>query len=104
MRHTTVDVSAAKPDEGSLELTEGLIRVHAYRFMTRLKVFARLIKTTTATDKLKFVSGTVRTLFPKSPSRNIESKECSQQETGTTQQSDLSHSRGEEDQRHLKAS
>ena len=50
MRHTTVDVSAAKSEEGSLELTEGLIRVHAYRFMTRLKVFARLIKTPTATD------------------------------------------------------
>ena len=50
MRHTIVDVSAAKSEEGSLELTEGLIRVHAYRFMTRLKVFARLIKTTTATD------------------------------------------------------
>jgi hypothetical protein len=50
MRHTTVDVSAAKSEEGSLELIEGLIRVHAYRFMTRLKVFARLIKTPTATD------------------------------------------------------
>ncbi len=50
MRHTTMDVSAAKPDEGSLELTGGLIRVHAYRFMTRLKVFARLIKSPNATD------------------------------------------------------
>ena len=50
MRHTTVDVSAAKPEEGSLELTTELIRVRAYRFVTRLKVFARHIKTTTATD------------------------------------------------------
>ena len=50
MRHTIVDVSAAKSEEGSLELTEGLIRVHAYRFMTRLKVFARLIKSPNATD------------------------------------------------------
>ena len=32
MRHKTVDVSAAKPEEGSLELTEELIRVRAYRF------------------------------------------------------------------------
>jgi len=34
MRHnkTTVDVSTAKPDEGSLELTEDLIRIRAYRF------------------------------------------------------------------------
>jgi hypothetical protein len=54
MRHQTADVSAAKSEEGSLELTEGLIRVHAYRFMTRLKVFARLSKTPTATeDKVK---------------------------------------------------
>jgi hypothetical protein len=50
MRHTTVDVSAAKSEEGSLELTEELIRIRAYRFETRLKVFARHIKTTTATD------------------------------------------------------
>src|ERR1019366_3834188 len=35
--------------------------------------------------KLKFVSGAMRTLFPKSPSLNIESKECSQQDAGTTQ-------------------
>ena len=32
MRHKTLDVSAAKPEEGSLELTEELIRVRAYRF------------------------------------------------------------------------
>ena len=32
MRHKTVDVSTAKPEEGSLELTEELIRVRAYRF------------------------------------------------------------------------
>jgi hypothetical protein len=35
MRHKTVDVSTAKPVEGSLELTEfteELIRVRAYRF------------------------------------------------------------------------
>ena len=51
MRHTTVDVSTAKPEEGSFELTTKLIRVRAYRFITRLKVFERLIKTTTnATD------------------------------------------------------
>ena len=52
MRHTTVGVSAAKPEEGSLELTKGsLIRVRAYRFITRLKVFERPIKTTaTASD------------------------------------------------------
>ena len=46
----SADVSAAKPEEGSLELTTELIRVRAYRFVTRLKVFARHIKTTTATD------------------------------------------------------
>jgi hypothetical protein len=51
MRHTTADVSAAKPEEGWLELTTELIRVRAYRFITWLKVFERLIKaTTTATD------------------------------------------------------
>jgi hypothetical protein len=50
MRHKTVDVSAAKPEEGSLEFTEELIRIRAYRFVTRLKVFARHIKTNTATD------------------------------------------------------
>ena len=51
MRHTTADVSAAKPEEGWLELTTELIRVRAYRFIARLKVFERLIKaTTTATD------------------------------------------------------
>ena len=33
--------------------------------------------------KLVFVSGIMRTLFPKSPSRNIESKECWKQEAGT---------------------
>ena len=50
MRHTTVDVAAAKPEEGSFELTTELIRVCAYRFITRLKVIERLIKiTTTAT-------------------------------------------------------
>ena len=49
MRHTTVDVSTAKPEEGSFELTTELIRVRAYRFITRLKVFERLIKTTTTT-------------------------------------------------------
>ena len=50
MRHTTADVSAAKPEEGWLELTTELIRIRAYRFITRLKVFERLIKaTTTAT-------------------------------------------------------
>ena len=32
MRHKTVDVSIAKPDEGSLEMTEELIRIRAYRF------------------------------------------------------------------------
>ena len=32
MRHKTVSVSTAKPEEGSLELTEELIRVRAYRF------------------------------------------------------------------------
>jgi hypothetical protein len=51
MRHTTADVSAAKPEEGWLELTTALIRVLAYRLMTRLIVFERLFKTTTtATD------------------------------------------------------
>jgi hypothetical protein len=50
MRHTTADVSAAKPEAGSLELTKELIRIRAYRFVTRLKVFARHINTTTATD------------------------------------------------------
>ena len=50
MRHKTVDVSAAKSEGGSLEFTEELIRIRAYRFVTRLKVFARHIKTTTATD------------------------------------------------------
>ena len=50
MRHQTADVPTAKPEEGSLEFTEELTRVRAYRFMTRLKVFARHIKTTTATD------------------------------------------------------
>ena len=32
MRHNNVDVSTAKPEEGSLELTEELIRLRAYRF------------------------------------------------------------------------
>jgi hypothetical protein len=32
MRHKTAAVSTPKPDEGSLELTEELIRVRAYRF------------------------------------------------------------------------
>ena len=32
MRHKTASVSTAKPDEGSLELTEELIRVRAYQF------------------------------------------------------------------------
>ena len=32
MRHKTVDVSSAKPEEGSLELTEELIRIRAYQF------------------------------------------------------------------------
>jgi hypothetical protein len=50
MRHQTADVPTAKPEEGSLEFTEELIRIRAYRFITRLKVFARHIKTTTATD------------------------------------------------------
>ena len=50
MRHTTADVSAAKPEAGSLELTRELIRIRAYRFVTRLKVFVRHINTTTATD------------------------------------------------------
>ena len=31
MRHKTASVSTAKPAEGSLELTEELIRVRAYR-------------------------------------------------------------------------
>ena len=55
MRHTTVDVSTAKPEEGSFELTTELIRVRAYRFITRLKVFERLIKTTTTAtgDKVR---------------------------------------------------
>ena len=50
MRHQTADVPTAKPEEGSLELIEGLTRVRAYRFMARLKVFARHINTTTAID------------------------------------------------------
>jgi hypothetical protein len=32
MRHKTVDVSTAKPEQGSLELTEDMIRVRAYQF------------------------------------------------------------------------
>ena len=32
MRNKTVDVPTAEPEEGSLELTEELIRVRAYRF------------------------------------------------------------------------
>jgi len=32
MRHKTASVPTAKPDEGSLELTEDIIRAHAYRF------------------------------------------------------------------------
>jgi hypothetical protein len=32
MQHKTASVSPAKPDEGSLELTEELIRIRAYRF------------------------------------------------------------------------
>ncbi len=31
MRHKTASVSTTKPEEGSLELTEELIRVRAYR-------------------------------------------------------------------------
>jgi len=32
VRHKTVDVSTAKPDESSLELTEDIIRARAYQF------------------------------------------------------------------------
>ncbi len=32
MRHKTASVSNAKPEQGSLELTEELIRVRAYQF------------------------------------------------------------------------
>jgi hypothetical protein len=32
MPHPTADVLSAKPDEGSLELTEEIIRARAYRF------------------------------------------------------------------------
>jgi hypothetical protein len=32
MPHPTASVSTAKPDEGSLELTEVIIRARAYRF------------------------------------------------------------------------
>jgi len=32
MPHPSADVSTAKPDEGSLELTEELLRTRAYRF------------------------------------------------------------------------
>lgn len=32
MRPKAVDISTAKPDEGSLELTEDIVRVRAYRF------------------------------------------------------------------------
>ncbi len=32
MRHKTASLSPAKPQEGSLELTEELIRVRAYQF------------------------------------------------------------------------
>ena len=56
MRHQTADVPSAKPEEGSLEFTQELIRIRAYRFVTRLKVFVRLVKTTTTTatdDKVK---------------------------------------------------
>jgi len=34
--------------------------------------------------KFVFVSGIMRTLFPKSASRSFDSKECSKQEAGTT--------------------
>ena len=49
MRHQTADVPSAKPEKGSLEFTEELIRIRAYRFVTRLKVLVRLVKTTTTT-------------------------------------------------------
>jgi hypothetical protein len=32
MRRKTADASTAKPEEGSPELTEDIIRAHAYRF------------------------------------------------------------------------
>jgi hypothetical protein len=32
MRHKTANVSTAQPDEGSLELTEDMIRTRAYQF------------------------------------------------------------------------
>ena len=32
MRHKTADVSSAKPDQGSLDLTEDIIRTRAYQF------------------------------------------------------------------------
>jgi hypothetical protein len=32
MRHKTADVSTAKPERGSLELTENIIRERAYQF------------------------------------------------------------------------
>ena len=69
MRHTTVDVSTAKPEEGSFELTTELIRIRAYRFITRLKVFERLIKaTTTATGhEVKVCEGYYAYPFSKEP-------------------------------------
>ena len=35
MRHKTASDSTTKPDEGSLELTEDIIRVRAYRFFEK---------------------------------------------------------------------
>src|ERR1035437_6367271 len=55
--------------------------------------------------KFVFVSGIMRTLFPKSASRNGESKECSKQEAGTIPAKWLvAFARAEEDQRCLESS
>ena len=65
----SADVSAAKPEEGSFELTTELIRVRAHRFITRLKVFERLIKTTTTAtdDKVEVCEGYYAYPFSEEP-------------------------------------
>ena len=53
--------------------------------MAWLKVLARLLKKPPVQPilKLKFVTGIMHILFPKSTSRNVESKPCSRPEIGT---------------------
>lgn len=87
MRHNTARVSTAKPEEGSTRVRWG---------MAWLKVFARLIKTTTATDDEVCVCEW-HYAYPFSEEHEPERREQRVLETRSwhdPQQNDLSHSRG----------